>query len=179
MIYFVSDMHFGHKNILHLDKRPYVDLHEMEDKLIEMWNTTVKPGDIVYHLGDFFWTKNAARRVAPRLKGEIICIKGNHDNHWWKIGDELPNLNLIQDSIHLLKRQDNPDIVMCHYPMRSWPGSARGSYHLYGHTHRKLPVCGRNLCVCLNVNDFHLVSLDLVDQLLSTRNEPRDEHGPL
>jgi len=183
MIYFSSDFHCGHKNIIRIDGRPFEDLRDMEDKLIARWNTRVKPNDTVYHLGDFAWTFNTALRVIPKLNGHLVFIKGNHDKSWWKperVAKEIPQANLCNDSIHILHNaEDCPSIVLCHYPMRSWPGSARGSWHLYGHTHRKLSDYGKSMCVCLNVWDYNLVSLDTVREHMNNLPETEDRHGPI
>ncbi len=52
-IFFTSDTHFGHKDIIDYYKRPYASVEEMDAALEKNWNETVKPNDKVYHLGDF------------------------------------------------------------------------------------------------------------------------------
>jgi len=175
MVYITSDFHLDHKNCLAFDSRPFKDLEDQETQLIATWNTTVSPKDTVYHVGDFFWTYKTALRVAPQLNGNILCIKGNHDKSWWKperIQKEIPKLRLITDQIHVVKNLEGcPPIILCHYPLRSWPHSAHGSWHLYGHVHRKIEEHGLSMCVCLNVNDYNLVSLDHVKATLSARKK--------
>ena len=181
MIYFTSDFHFGHRNILRLDNRPFEDLEDMETKLIYMWNSTVQPEDTVYHLGDFFWKLGVAVRVLPKLNGNIVCIQGNHDGKWWKnpeVYKVKSDITFVDDSIHILHNLEGcKPIVLCHYPMRSWPHSARGAWHLYGHTHRALSSYGKSLCVCLNVCDYKLVSLDEVITKMKTSPETEDTYG--
>ena len=181
MIYFTSDFHLSHQNCLSYDDRPFKDIQKQEDQLIAMWNTVVRPADTVYHVGDFFWGYKTALRVAPQLKGKIFCLKGNHDKSWWKperVKREIPNLTLIADQIHVVKGlPDCPPIVLCHYPMRSWPHSAHGSWHLFGHTHKQLEPHGKSMCICLNVNDYTLVSLDRVKGVLgTTETDLKAEH---
>ena len=62
MNYFISDLHFGHLNIIRLDNRPFTTLEEMDNKLIENWNNTVTRDDTIYILGDFSWYKADKRQ---------------------------------------------------------------------------------------------------------------------
>ena len=171
MIYFTADAHLGHFNSIGFDARPFTSVPEMEAAFINMWNHRVTHEDTVYHVGDFFWGYKTALRVAPQLKVKIICIKGNHDKSWWKperVKREIPNLELLTDQIHIVRDEGkHPPIVLCHYPMRSWPGSARGSWHLFGHVHKQIEPWGKSMCVCWNVNDYKLVSLDQVKKCLT------------
>ncbi len=79
-IWFISDTHFGHTNILKYEKeaRPFASVEEMNEKIIENWNKTVNQKDVVYHLGDFaFGKRNLA--IAERLNGRKKLVLGNHD----------------------------------------------------------------------------------------------------
>ena len=58
-IRFTSDTHFGHNNIIKFCKRPWKTTEEMNEALIERWNSVVKPDDIVFHLGDFAFAANS------------------------------------------------------------------------------------------------------------------------
>ncbi len=53
MIYYTSDLDFGHRNVLKFDSRPFADIDEMDRVLIENWNNRVRSDDTVYILGDF------------------------------------------------------------------------------------------------------------------------------
>ena len=79
-IFFTSDTHFGHGNIINFCKRPYENVAKMDNALIENWNATVGPTDDVYHLGDFCF--NGIQRwweLIGALNGRIHLILGNHD----------------------------------------------------------------------------------------------------
>ena len=78
-IFFTSDSHHSHKNILEFCKRPFEDVEEMNRKMIENWNNKVPKDGIVYHLGDFCWGGYQLwKSIREQLNGEIILIKGNH-----------------------------------------------------------------------------------------------------
>lgn len=57
-----SDLHFGHKNIIKYENRPFKDIEEMDKAIIELWNKTVKKDDKIYILGDFSWYKGEKTR---------------------------------------------------------------------------------------------------------------------
>lgn len=80
-IFFTSDTHFGHANIIQHCERPFASVEEMTEKLIENWNACVKAGDRVYHLGDFALKLNVSEieSIVRRLHGEKFLVWGNHD----------------------------------------------------------------------------------------------------
>ncbi len=79
-IYFTSDWHVGHANVLVLDKRPFQDLDHMHTVLVNNYNSTVGQEDLCYFLGDMGLCKSdALRDVVARLNGTKVLILGNHD----------------------------------------------------------------------------------------------------
>ena len=87
-IWFTSDTHFSHENIIVYAKRPFHNFIHMNEKLIRNWNERVKPTDTVYFLGDFNFKSGTGRgegepikanQIIKQLNGNIIFIKGNHD----------------------------------------------------------------------------------------------------
>ena len=80
-VFFTSDLHFGHTNVITFDKRPFSSVEEMDKELIKRWNKKVEKGDLVYVLGDMIWksSNNDAENLIKSLNGQIILIKGNHD----------------------------------------------------------------------------------------------------
>jgi len=83
--FLISDTHFGHANILTFRNengspvRLFSDLEEMNETMIDNWNKTVGKEDKVYHLGDVLFTKRWLDLILPRLNGNKVLIKGNHD----------------------------------------------------------------------------------------------------
>jgi len=91
--FFIADTHFGGENIRRYEKRPFETVAEMDEKLIENWNNTVKTEDTVYVLGDFSDYTDAAKdtEILFKLNGTKILVMGNHDTHrtpqeWREIG---------------------------------------------------------------------------------------------
>jgi calcineurin-like phosphoesterase family protein len=80
-IFFISDLHLDHENIIRYCARPFMDVDAMNRVLVNNWNYTVAPSDTVYFLGDMSFGRNShtADYWCTRLNGEIIFIRGNHD----------------------------------------------------------------------------------------------------
>ncbi|MFD2328599.1 phosphoesterase [Cohnella sp. GCM10020058] len=86
--FFISDHHFGHRNIIDFESRPFADAEEMTEVMIERWNAVVDKEDEVFHLGDFsFLNMERTRGIVSRLNGRKTLILGNHDRgrsrSWW------------------------------------------------------------------------------------------------
>lgn len=135
MNYYISDLHIGHANIIKFDNRPFVDLNEMHEAIIENWNSRVKTNDTVYILGDFIWDKESEwRRYVEHLAGNKVLIKGNHD----PIQFSSSTKRLFQDITNLKEIKDNGrNVIMCHYPIPFFrKGFSPNGFMLYGHVHQ-------------------------------------------
>lgn len=136
MIWFTSDTHFGHKNIIEYCNRPYRSVKGMNESLVRRWNHMVKPNDIVYHLGDVsFLRQEFTTPILEKLNGGIYLIKGNHDRNW-------KAKNIIATFLECHLNHDGQDIYMTHHPHPTWPFEAQGGWHLHGHTHGNPPHDG-------------------------------------
>ena len=135
-IFFTSDTHFGHKNIIKFCNRPYVTVEEMDEDLIKHWNDRVGKHDTIYHLGDFtfYRNENQQRRIIDRLNGNIKLLLGNHDEDLVY----LPPRITICDTVTGVKI-DHYSLQLCHYPLLEWDGAFRGAIHLHGHSHNLWP----------------------------------------
>lgn len=140
-IYFISDTHFDHSNIIKYCDRPYKDTTQMDIDIIHKWNSVVKPDDIVWHLGDFaFFSKKDHERIyklIQKLNGNINLLLGNHDKHisndiqfWLDLG-----FKKVWDSPFLFMN----DCILSHEPIISKNGIDL-TYHpilknIHGHIH--------------------------------------------
>jgi len=137
-VYFTSDTHFGHRNIIKYCNRPFTSAEEMDNDIITKWNETLKDTDTVFHLGDFsFLDKEKTRTVLSNLNGNIILVRGNHDasKHVELFGD-------VYDMIDLPVEDNGMQqvILLCHYPLAVWASSHFGTWHLHGHSHGNYTV---------------------------------------
>lgn len=135
--FFTSDTHFGHANIIKLCNRPFKNVEEMNEKLIENWNKVVSEGDTVFHLGDFAFGGSALwNSIVPRLNGQIYLIFGNHDRKNLRAGyldkfvDVLPQMQI---------EIEGRSVYLNHYPFLCYGGSYRNEkdavWQLFGHVH--------------------------------------------
>lgn len=170
MIYFISDTHFFHSNIINLAGRPFKNQAEMHSVLIRNWNSYITDKDEVYILGDFSFRGSGeeVNNILKKLKGKKYLIKGNHDKF---IDDETFDNSLfvwIKD-FYILNYKKRK-FVLFHYPILEWPGYFRGDIHLYGHVHNsgkdplqrsRIDTLGNNaINVGVDVNNYFPISIE-------------------
>lgn len=177
-VFFTSDSHYSHSNIIKYCLRPFADAHEMNEALIANWNNAVTQDDVVYHLGDFaFGDALGVDRVMRRLNfAHFHFIKGNHDKPFLDWYHNFGNEELARKVTvypHFLETHINKQkFVLCHYAMRVWDQSHRGAMHLYGHSHGTLPddPNSKSFDVGVDCHDYAPISLERVLHLMSKKN---------
>ena len=183
MIYFTSDTHYSHKNIIKYSNRPFSSVEEMNESLIDNWNKIVKPGDCVYHLGDLGFTKEELMSsIVRRLNGQKFLIFGNHDKNLRKAENVLKYFVWSKDyfELNVQVKGEKQKIVLAHYPFLTWNKSHHGSWHLHGHCHGTLPVnmSAKRIDVGVDCFNYTPVSIDEIGRLMAKRKfEPVDHHG--
>lgn len=161
-IYFIADLHFGHKNILTLANRRFSSIQEHDDHIIKCVNETVSTSDHLYILGDLGFHKDyvgLATQISKINTRNIHIIKGNHDNM-----QNLVRLNrdgMIVEVKEMKTVQKGRDhIFCCHYPLREWPGFYRGHYHAHGHVHNTLSPYERSMDVGVDSIGYYPIEFD-------------------
>lgn len=161
--FFTSDQHLGHKNILGFQGRPFTTIEEHDAELIKRHNEVVKKDDVVIHAGDFAWKGNAKyvkKTYIDKLNGNNVFIRGSHDGWMAKAYPQIWEKNI-----------NGQYIVVCHYAMRVWPRSHYDSWHLYGHSHGKLPDYGYSMDIGVDNWDFYPVSWEQIVEVMLNKNE--------
>lgn len=135
--YLISDTHFNHKKIIDFEEggRSFATVEDMNEEIINQWNSIVTNNDTVYHLGDISMNGkyNELAALFERLKGKKIIIQGNHDNT-----SDLKKLkrdNYIEDYHEFgirLKRQKQL-LYLSHYPTSL--GRRPNMWSVHGHIH--------------------------------------------
>lgn len=192
-IFFTSDTHYGHRNIIKFGKgRPFSTIEEHDEALIRNWNERVSPGDRVYHLGDFSMAHpERIDKILARLVGQKFFIRGNHDKAMR--GNILKHFVWAKDYFKL--KVPDPDtknptgkqeIVLCHYPMEIWDKRHYGSWHLHGHCHGNLAEDKRQVPrfdVGVDCWDYAPVSYEQIKEAIREREvngwslDFRDHHS--
>lgn len=167
-IWVTSDTHFNHVNILSfkdsntgLPVRPgFDDVNHMNQYMIDKWNSVVRPGDKVYHLGDvFFGSKDHFKSMWPRLMGSKRLVVGNHDDvsflscggffqktSMWRVFGEhniiMSHVPLHESGLYRTRERDRPML------------------NVHGHIHQNASPKGPYHCVCVEHYDYTPVNLD-------------------
>lgn len=176
-VFFTSDLHIGHKNIIKYCNRPFSSIEEMNQTIINNWNRVI-PGDgIVFVLGDcVFGGREKWKEFFSQLNGKKYLIRGNHDG-------DFTDKTIFEDEDNqkLIKVVGDPEIpeqfiFLCHYPMLSWPQKEKGSIQLFGHVHsinNKFAGCEKlspqQYDVGVDNNNFTPVSFQQIKEIITKR----------
>lgn len=194
-LWFTSDLHFGHANVIKYCNRPFSDVNEMNNALIDNWNEVVEDTDTVFILGDLVMGKIAETLpLVKKLRGIKYLVPGNHDRM------HKANTKSVDKRVewHLKYRTDGgiaaviyyqegfsidiPGVglvEMCHFP---YSGDSQdedrydeyrpvdnGRWLLHGHVHDKWKVNGRQINVGVDVNNFRPVHVDEIKEIINGR----------
>lgn len=134
MKFYTSDLHFGHRNVILFDHRPFTDINEMDNALIYLWNGRVQKDDDVYILGDFCYRNDkSAEWYLRKLKGRKHLVIGNHDGELLKNPQAMAQFETVDKMQHIT--DGDKHICLCHFPIAEWNGFHKGHWHIYGHIH--------------------------------------------
>jgi calcineurin-like phosphoesterase family protein len=190
-IWFTSDSHYGHKNIVSgvtswrnedgeipFDAvRNFPDIETMNDIMVSNINRNVEENDYLIHLGD--WSFGGIEKVTEfreRINCKnIVLMLGNHDHHIQKEKhlQKLFTHVTHYEELKVTKKHDSHKFILCHYPIISWNNQRNGAYMLHGHQHLKgdSRFCDRQekrmdigLCGSPEFRPYH------IDELVTTLN---------
>lgn len=188
-VFFISDYHLFHKNVLKFDNRPFIDTDEMHVEIEKRWNEVVGPNDIVIYLGDLSFArreeKDHVKGILYSLNGTIHYVLGNHDD-----ADEIRQIGrfeTVSDYLEVKITQyattgvgsqmlTRVETLFCcmHYPIYSWNQKHRGSIHVHGHCHGNMHhgeessfyEGRRAIDVGCNIHDYRPISyINIIDKL--------------
>lgn len=197
MIYFSSDFHIGHRNVINYCNRPFVLVEDMNNAIVHYFNETLKPGDIVYVVGDVSLNKKWSKWLFENFKVPDVTwhlIPGNHDEcfSFARMSETRKERNLqtylshgwasINQTLNLTLK-DGTSILLSHLPYGSPDGSVyddrymdlrpidQGTILVHGHLHGRYKKFGKMIDVGLDAHDLKLVT---EDELISLIKDQRD-----
>lgn len=134
-LFFTSDLHFFHKNIIKYCNRPYKDIEEMNHAIIQNWNKVVPKDGTVFILGDVcFGGKEKWNAMLSGLNGMKFLVRGNHDMEY----PPLDYITSVYDSLLIGVKDEEigiQKIHLSHFPWITWPEQNRGTWQAFGHIH--------------------------------------------
>ena len=186
-IWFSSDWHLGHKNIIKYCDRPFDNIEEMNKVILEYYNTIVGPNDVFYHLGDFALNKKFAIDYVSKMNGHKVLISGNHDatfsghKKYQKAVEEYKNAGWtdVKQELQIALKNDRV-VLLSHLPYLKEGHDKRylnmrpqdqGLFLLHGHLHGWYKKSNNMIDVGLDAHDGQILSEDDVIELI---NDERD-----
>ena len=158
MIWFTSDLHLGHKSVIQMQDRPFSDVTEMNEMLIQNINNVVKPTDKLYILGD------VSHHISPEETSELV--RRIHGRKYLIFGN--PALFEFEGP-YLKLNAYGQNFILMHYPLLSWDKVRHGSVMLHGHIHSdpsynesEIASGIRRYDVGVDANGYAPVSIDTV-----------------
>jgi calcineurin-like phosphoesterase family protein len=194
-VWFTSDLHFFHNNIIEYCDRPWrtdggaPDVDAMREGIIRNWNSVVGWEDVVFIIGDLAM---GGRSKAPllaeilgRLNGHKYLVPGNHDTYVLESDECLEHITVLPPLFEI--KVSDPDlrkgqrIVMCHYALKVWNRSHHGAWNLYGHSHHSMPPDYTKKAFDVGIDgpgyDYKPLSYAQVKNLMLAHSaEPVDHH---
>ena len=184
-LWFTSDQHFGHANIIGYSDRPFAGVEAMDSALVEGWNDTVADGDEVWVLGDFALGRiEASLPLAGSLRGRKHLLCGNHDRCWSGHGPRAEAwvgryLAAGFDQVHqgqVALDVGGHEVLACHFPYRgdshdhdryldARPAD-QGQWLLHGHVHERWRQRERMINVGVDAWDYRPVSATTLAELM-------------
>lgn len=166
-IWFISDTHFFHDNIIHYCNRPFKNSTVMNEKLIENWNAIVKPNDKIYHLGDvgMACTDQELHNLLKKLNGHKRLILGNHDN------PKSPALQNNFEKIMLWNGFHAERIfTVSHIPL-PLEHLRDGKYCVHGHIHDNVSSNPYYINVCVEQTGYRPIHIDTICEMINARDK--------
>lgn len=200
-IYFTSDPHFNHKNIVRGESawikntqetqntRNFDTLEEHNQALVKSWNSIVKHNDILYCLGDWSFSGHESIKAFRNQLGcqNIHLILGNHDQHIEPV--DSPYRGCFNSVQHVLQfdlklglsktgYMGKQGFFLSHYSHQVWNKHNKGKIHLFGHSHGTLKGIGKSMDVGVDTNDLYPYHLDeILDIMKGKESHIIDHHN--
>jgi len=189
-VFFTSDTHFGHRNIIRYCNRPFESVSEMGRELIRRWNAVVREEDEVWHLGDFSLSADVERVRSwfGQLNGayiNLLALYDHHDGYWlrelhkgamYQFGPVFPWYTRSGGVVVLYPPivtgvYEEVTLALSHFPMRDWDRKRHGALHLHGHSHGRVRSLKHALDVGVDtpLANYAPISLERILEILEAK----------
>lgn len=140
-VWWTSDTHFNHGNIIKYSSRPFTNVDDMNNYLLNEINKRVMPNDILIHAGDWLFGPDKINNLI-KFRNRIACqniytVWGNHDRQIRR--EQSVRDCFVWTGSKLEEWFNKKYFTVDHYSCNVWDESHKGAYHLYGHSHGTLP----------------------------------------
>lgn len=169
-LWFISDTHFGHEKILGFKDdsgniiRKFPSIEDHDNHIIEKWNSTIKPRDIVYHLGDVFQgQKSNFLKIFSTLHGSKRLLLGNHDD-----GKFMAKSGQFQ-KVNLWRMFRDHGILAGHVPFHESAlklKTDRPLLNVHGHIHHNLSPTVNHFNVSCEAIDYTPIHIDEITHFI-------------
>lgn len=153
-VFVISDTHFGHEAVLRFEPsfRPFSSIQEHDEALVERWNSVVRQGDTVWHLGDVYFGGKDNHYILARLNGRKHLVMGNHDAY--------PLDCYSKYFTRIFGAASLRNCILTHVPVHPSQLEFRFKYNIHGHMHSHIIGDPRYINVSAEQTDLTPVLLD-------------------
>ena len=153
-VFFISDLHFGHKHILKFSpSRGGASVEEHDEILVQKWNSVVTKRDLVYVLGDVCFSMERMP-LLDQMNGMKKLVRGNHDRF-----NSGVYLKYFQEIYGFLRYKG---FWISHAPIH--PDELRGKGNIHGHVHSAVIPDPRYVSVCVEALDGYPIPFDKIQE---------------
>jgi len=171
--FFTSDTHFGHRAIIDLCGRPYQSVDQMNEALVNNYNSVVGVDDCVLWAGDaFFMSFDKSKAILDRLNGTKALVIGNHD----RSADRMAAMGFAMVCDMATISIAGRTVKVCHYPYKwaandercmAYPTKQyKNEILMHGHTHSSSRVIGNMIHVGCDAWNYTPASLTSIEKLI-------------
>lgn len=175
-LFLTGNQQFGRPSAIKQFKRPFSSVEEMNETLIENWNSVVKPEDVVYVLGNFAWDPTTAEETLNKLNGLIVIIPGEIDEPLTELASRkiMPNNAKVIEPIFTAAADK---LTVSYWPLQEWPHKKQGHYSFFGFPSSKYKTDHnkRTVNVACDFWGFKPQSLDSILSLFQDIEDTKNE----
>lgn len=135
-IFLTGNLQFGRPSAIKQFKRPFESVEDMNQTLVDNWNSVVTPQDIVYVLGNFAWDPTTAEEMVQTLNGIIVVVPGEIDDAIMELQDK----NILMSKAKIIEpifSSVSDKLTVSYWPLHEWPDKSKGHYSFFGFPNTK------------------------------------------